>query len=123
MISTIQNFQIPVNDFERAHKFYSDLMGYKLQIMKMPHFKMGIFQFDQEKGVGGCIIQSEALEPSRTGTMVYLHAGEDLHPYISRIKALGGNVFSEKTQLGPGMGFYGIFDDTEGNRIGLYSDK
>ena len=123
MISTIQNFQIPVLDFDRAHKFYSELMGYELQVMETPDFKLGIFQFDQEKGVGGCIIHSEELKPSKNGTMVFLHTGNDLQPFVDRVKSSGGHVFTKKTQLGPGMGYYGIIEDTEGNRVGLYSEE
>jgi predicted enzyme related to lactoylglutathione lyase len=123
MISTIQNFQIPVDNFERAHQFYSRLMEYELQILETPEFTLGIFQFEQEKGVGGCIIQSKELTPSKQGTMVYFHAGPDLQPFLQRSTLAGGTVFVEKTPLGPEMGFYGIIDDTEGNRIGLYSDQ
>lgn len=123
MITAIQNFQIPVLDFDRALKFYNELMGYDLQVMETPEFKLGIFQFDENKGTGGCIIQSNDLEPSKKGTMVYLHTGQDLQPFVNRVKDAGGHIFIEKTQLGPGMGYFGIIDDTEGNRVGLYSDE
>lgn len=123
MITAIQNFQIPVTNFDRALKFYEALMGYDLQIMETANFKLGVFQFDPEKGAGGCIIQSDGLAPSQKGTLVYLHTGQNLQPYIDRVKEAGGNVFIDKTPLGPGMGYYGIIDDTEGNRVGLYSDE
>ncbi len=123
MTSTIQNFQIPVLDYDRSHRFYSTLMDYELQTMEASDFKLGVFQFDQDKGVGGCIIKSEGLEPSKHGTMVYLHAGRDLQPYLDRCMKAGGNIFAEKTPLGPQMGFYAIIEDTEGNRVGLYSDQ
>ncbi len=123
MITAIQNFQIPVLDFDRALKFYSELLGYELQVMETPDFKLGIFRFDQSRGTGGCIIQSSGLEPSKKGTIVYLHTGKNLQPFIDRVDNAGGQVFVNKTELGPGMGFYGIFDDTEGNRVGLYSDE
>lgn len=123
MISSIQNFQIPVLDFKRAHKFYNSLMGYDLQVMETPDFRLGIFQFDPKKGTGGCIIQSKELAPSKKGTLVYLHTGTDLQPYLDRIEKAGGQIFTSKTQLGPGMGYFAIFDDTEGNRVGLYSDN
>ena len=123
IISSIQNFQIPVLDFHRAHKFYNQLMGYQLDVIETPQFKIGIFQFDQQKGTGGCIIHNTDLKPSRDGTMVYLHAGDNLQPFLDRAVKAGGKIFIGKTQLGPGMGFYGIIEDTEGNRVGLYSDN
>ena len=82
---------------------------------------MGVFNFDPKNGVGGTIIKAEWLEPSANGTLVYLEAGDDLAPFLDRVKTAGGNQLFPKTELGPGMGFFGIFMDTEGNRVGLYS--
>ncbi|WP_420386962.1 VOC family protein [Roseivirga sp.] len=121
MKNAIQNFQIPVSDFDRAVQFYSHVMGYDLQCMEFGGYKIASFRFDQKDGIGGSLIQAEGLEPSKHGTMVYLHAGEDLNPWLNRIEEAGGTLFHHKTPLGPGMGYYAIFDDTEGNRVGLYS--
>ena len=121
MQHAIQNFQIPVVDFARARTFYSSVMGYDLEVMETPQFQLGIFQSDSG-GVGGTIIKSEELTPSSTGTMVYLHAGEDLQPHLDRIEKAGGSIDVPKAQLGPGMGYFAIFRDTEGNRVGLYSE-
>ncbi len=119
--SAIQNFQIPVSDFERAHSFYSKVMNYELNKMEYGNSKLALFQFDQRNGIGGTLIKSEGLEPSKKGTMIYLHAGNDLQPFLERVRANGGQVINEKTPLGPDMGYFAIFDDTEGNRVGLYS--
>ncbi|NHF61375.1 VOC family protein [Flavobacteriaceae bacterium TP-CH-4] len=121
MINAIQNFQIPVTDFERAHKFYSNILGYELQIMETPDYKLGIFQFDFNKGVGGSIIKSEGMVPSDKGTMVYLHTGEDLQPVADRVRDAGGQISINKSALGPNMGYFAIIEDTEGNKVGLYS--
>lgn len=120
MKHAIQNFQIPAIDFDRAHAFYSAVMGYDLEVMKTPQFQLGIFQADP-CGVGGTIIKSDGLSPSATGTMVYLHTGDDLQPHLDRVEPAGGTIDVPKTQLGPGMGYFSIFRDTEGNRVGLYS--
>lgn len=121
MKNAIQNFQIPVVDFDRALEFYNNLMGYELQVMEFQGYKMGIFQYDTNGGVGGTIIKAEWLEPSTNGTLVYLNVGEDLSPYLDRISSTKGKMLFPKTELGPGMGFFGIFEDSEGNRVGLYS--
>ncbi len=121
MQHAIQNFQIPVVDFSRALTFYSSVMGYDLEVMETPQFHLGIFRADSG-GVGGTIIKSDELTPSATGTMVYLHVGADLQPHLNRIEQAGGAIDVSKTQLGPGMGYFAIFRDTEGNRVGLYSE-
>lgn len=120
-MSAIQNFQIPVVDFERAHTFYNTLMAYKLETLEYQGARLAFFKCETKGGVSGSLIKSEGLTPSTTGTMIYLHAGDDLQPYLERVNTAGGSVFIEKTELGPGMGFFAIFDDCEGNRVGLYS--
>ncbi|MEM1138187.1 MAG: VOC family protein [Bacteroidota bacterium] len=121
MNNTIQNFQIPVSDFERALEFYNTLMGYKLQTMEYQGAKLGIFRCELSGGVGGNIIKSEGLIPSSKGTIVYLHTGKDLNPFLTRMALAGGKTIFQKTPLGPDMGFFAIFKDTEGNHVGLYS--
>lgn len=120
-MSTIQNFQIPVDNFDRALRFYSQLMDYKLETLEYHGASLAFFKCESEKGVSGSLIKSEGLKPSTTGTMVYLQTGNDLQPYLNRAEAAGGSIFMGKTQLGPNMGFFAIFDDCEGNRVGLYS--
>ena len=120
-MSAIQNFQIPVEDFNRALRFYNQVMNYELETLEYQGASLAFFACESEQGVSGSLIKSDGLKPSTTGTMVYLQAGKDLQPYLDRVKAAGGTVFMEKTQLGPNMGFFAIFDDSEGNRVGLYS--
>jgi len=121
MKNAIQNFQIPVVDFDRALQFYNAVMGYDMQVMDFQGARMAIFKYNAKEGIGGTIIKAEWLEPSENGTLVYLQTGDDLQPFLDRVSDAGGKELFPKTALGPGMGFFGIFKDTEGNRLGLYS--
>ncbi len=124
MVNAIHTFQIPVKDFDRAIKFYNTLMNYELSVMDFSGAKLGAFKYDHAAGgIGGCIIKSDKLSPSSRGTMVYLDTGSDLQPYLDRVTPAGGEIQVEKTQLGPGLGFYAIIIDSEGNKIGLYSSN
>ncbi len=55
--------------------------------------------------------------------MIYINAGRDLEPALQRIEPAGGKVLVSKTQVGPGMGYYAVFVDSEGNRVGLASPE
>ena len=55
------------------------------------------------------------------GTLAYLDAGDDLATVLGRVAAAGGSVDVPKTAIAPDMGFYAVFRDTEGNRVGLHS--
>lgn len=124
--NAISNFNIPVLDFDRAVEFYSHLLDYELQVMEFGGAKLGLFEYDHAQGgLGGALLYDGISKPSTTGTIVYLVAGDDLQQALDRmpdpsIDSTSG-IIVPKSNLGPGMGYFAIIDDSEGNRVGLYS--
>ena len=57
------------------------------------------------------------------GAVLYLNGGNDLAGPLSRVQGAGGQVLVEKTKINDEIGFFGLFLDTEGNRIGLHSSS
>jgi predicted enzyme related to lactoylglutathione lyase len=55
--------------------------------------------------------------------VLYLNANPDLSPVLGRIPAAGGKVLLPKTQITPEIGYKAVFEDTEGNRLALHSQK
>ena len=72
MINSINWFEIPVTDFERAKAFYSEILNTSIGEMPFPEGRYGILAYDQQ-GVGGGLVQGEGFVPSQTGTIVYLN--------------------------------------------------
>lgn len=115
-------FEIPVDDFERARKFYSQIFDFEMPSHQMGPNLMGFFLFDmQSEGVGGAIIKGDGLTPSATGSLVYLNGGADLTVVLDRVAAAGGMVIQPKTQVTPEIGYVAVFADTEGNHVALHS--
>ncbi|ALP62032.1 MULTISPECIES: VOC family protein [Paraburkholderia] len=112
-------FEIPSVDFERAVRFYEAALDTTLrrEDFGMP---MAVFSYD-EPSTGGCIVQSPTLEPSQTGSLVYLNARPTVDATLERVKRAGGKVEGPAVQLPHEIGWIGFFTDTEGNRIGLHS--
>lgn len=120
--NAIQNFNIPVLDFERACQFYSRLLGNDLQKMEFHGVQLGVFPSDHANGgVGGALLCDNKAKPAKEGTIVFLNAGEDLQDCLDRMEGTTLVLIQPKTSLGPNMGFFALFDDSEGNRVGLYS--
>ena len=119
MSNAINWFEIPANDFSRAVKFYSDVLGAELQPMDSPQMQMAFFP-TQNQGVGGCVTYGNGNKPNAEGTLVYLNGGDDLAKPLQRVVEAGGSVIMEKTSIGEN-GFMAIFQDTEGNRVALHS--
>lgn len=116
--------EIPVTNFERAKKFYSSIYDYEMPEMQMGPNRMGFLLFDQQNGgIGGAIVQGPDYKPSTDGVKVYLNAGSSMETILSRVEKAGGKIILNKTEVAPEYGFYGSFQDTEGNIISLHSQK
>ena len=121
--NAINWFEIPVTDFARAKKFYETLFGMGITEMPHPTFKYGMLPADmQNGGVGGGIVQGGGLEPSMTGSLVYLNGGDDLIVPLSKVEYAGGKIVLPKTAIGPN-GFMAHFIDGEGDKAALHSMK
>ncbi len=123
MKNPVQWFEIATTDIERAKKFYEKVLGLSFRFIEMPNAKMYIFGVSDEEvpGSAGSLVQSEYCKPSSDGTTVYFSC-EDVAVEASRVEEAGGKVIVPKTDIGE-FGFFAQFIDTEGNRIGLHSNK
>jgi len=125
MKNAITWFEIPTKDFDRAQRFYEEVLQAELQTMQMEAggAKWAFFPFDMENGgIGGGIVEGQGYEPSKLGSIVYLNGGDDLSEPLSRVEKSGGKVVLPKTSLGP-KGFMAQFIDTEGNKVAFHSMK
>ena len=70
-------------------------------------------------------IRNAGYLPSREGTLVYLNVSGDLDDVLGRVGAAGGEALLPKTALGgdAGGGYVAWVLDTEGNKVGLFSQE
>lgn len=123
MKNAINWFEIPVNEFDRAKKFYEEVLQVEMFYMEMKenNSQWGIFPFDHESGgIGGGIVKGPGYEVSQKGVLLYLNGGDDLAIPLARIEKAGGQILLSKTSLGEN-GFMAQFIDTEGNKVALHS--
>jgi predicted enzyme related to lactoylglutathione lyase len=118
--NAINWFEIPATDFDRAVRFYGDIYKQDMPSRDLGHIKMGFFSHEQGQ-IGGAVVSGDGYVPSTDGAKVYLNGGADLTTVLDRVAAAGGTVVTGKTEISPEIGFFAIFDDTEGNRIYLHS--
>ncbi len=116
-------FEVPVSNFERAKNFYSTILDYQMPEMSMDGYRMGIFPHIQGEGIGGAIVQGADVAPSNGGTLIYLDGGPDLQAVLERIDAAGGSIVTPKMELPDNMGYFAVFRDSEGNKVGLHSPQ
>ncbi|MGR9088773.1 MAG: VOC family protein [Gammaproteobacteria bacterium] len=114
-------FELPVTDMHRAKSFYQNVLHADFKDEDMNGFHMAIF--NAEPGaVSGMLVLGEQYQPSQTGAVVYFNGGEDLSAPLARALQHGGSVVVPKTPIHDGeCGYFALFLDCEGNRVGLYS--
>lgn len=125
-MSALNWFEIPVSDINRATTFYSTILDSEIPIVDMTA-EMGsmLGMLPNRGGVGGALVQNaqHGYVPSQEGTLVYLHLGDvDLNVAVRQVESAGGQILLPKTSLGEN-GYCAWLLDTEGNRVGLYSEK
>jgi len=114
-------FEIPVTKFERALKFYHDILDVDIVEEEMDGLKLGLFPHDDKTSVSGAIIYGMDFKPSKDGSIVYFNGGDNLATALSKVEDAGGKVIIPKTHLGDEIGYIAHFIDTEGNRVGIHS--
>ena len=121
MENLISFFEIPTKDFNRAIQFYTTVMDTRIEPCDCEGEKMAFFPKD-ESGLYGEIIKCEGFEPSPQGILISFNGGDDLINILSKVDSAGGRVIIPKTRIqSEDGGYFAVFSDTEGNRIGLYS--
>lgn len=120
MNNLISIVEISVTDFARAVKFYQTVLSISIEEMEMDGNQMGILP-NEEGTVNVVLIKGNDYKPTTDGAVLYLNAGKDLQPMLDKIAQNDGQVIVPKTEISPEMGYFALFIDTEGNKLGLHS--
>jgi len=120
MKNYISIFEIPATDIPRAVSFYKGILNIEIEELEFPGMHMGLFPIEDQLSVG-VIIKGEDQIPSANGITVYLNAGDDLQTVLDKVATHGGEIKVPKTPHADESGYFAIFIDSEGNRLGLHS--
>ena len=114
---TISHFNIPVDNIERAKKFYTEVFDWKItkDPGPMEYYMIETKNQDGEVGLGGGMSKKDY--PTQTITpFIDVPSIDDC---IKKIEDLGGKMISPKMAV-PKTGYVAVCIDTENNAIGLW---
>jgi uncharacterized protein len=114
----VNHFEMPVDDPDRAEKFYADVFGWKFQRFDgaPAYYGMATTGDDSKDGINGALF---ARSPGND-TSVTIEV-DDIETATAAVVENGGKVHLGKTPI-PGMGYFATCEDTEGNRFGLFTN-
>ena len=124
MKALVAFFEIPASDFDRAVRFYEKVFNVKLSAMDCGHEKMAFFPEENGECPGAISWASTvSFLPSQDGVFVSLRV-PDMEKAITSIEKNSGKILIPRTKMeGEIRGYYAVFIDSEGNRLGLFSDN
>lgn len=102
-------------DFARTKRFYETLFDWKFQSWGDEYLL-----FSHPDGIGGGFNKVPAVNTSST-PVVYIQVDE-IEPYVSRITELGGTADGHIHEV-TGAGWLTLFQDPDGNRLGLWKGR
>jgi predicted enzyme related to lactoylglutathione lyase len=121
----IVHFHLPVNEMERAAKFYESIFGWMVKtIPKHDQYRLiNTVNTDENEiptepgAINGAFYVRE--EPSDCPELTI--EVNSIENALKEIAKNGGKTVTQKTPVGD-MGFYAEFVDTEGNFMGLWEE-
>ncbi|WP_035858484.1 VOC family protein [Kitasatospora cheerisanensis] len=105
-------FDISTPDAPRAHRFYQELFGWPVQVLDDTYALVGADGGEPAGGIG-----QAGPDSPYTGIVVYFPVA-DVEKALARAEELGGRRRLEPRSV-PGRGRIAVFDDPDGNPVGL----
>ncbi len=129
MITTkgIYHIGIPVNDMERAVKFYTEVLGMKIAKLNRDDMGDNLNRADLRSGDGMVVlfqrpkpIEKDALIEDGATHQAFIVDNDDFELAVKKMKDWGVKIHTTPSvDRSSGRGFY--FFDTEGNLLQLYA--
>ncbi|MBI5932738.1 MAG: VOC family protein [Chloroflexi bacterium] len=110
----VVHVEISAKDQTASAKFYQDLFGWK--ITPVPEMNYTLWEAGDGSGGGFNPISEE----NPAGQVLVYIDSDDIEADLKKVAQLGGKVLHEKMEI-PQTGWFGIFQDPDGNVLALYT--
>jgi uncharacterized protein len=121
----IVHIEFPATDPKAAGAFYGEVFGWQVEQYAETDPSFDYHMFRAEGGPGGAFVKTTE-EPSAGGIvykigepLLYIHT-DDIDAALAAIEQHGGKIQVPRTEI-PQNGWYAVFTDPSGNRVGLYT--
>jgi uncharacterized protein len=107
------HFEIPSDDTEKGRAFWGGLFGWRFEGYPGP-FEYYTTRISDQAGAA-----ITSMEPGKRGIRSYFDV-DDINAGVARVRELGGEAGDGAPV--PGMGWFSVCKDTQGNDFGLWQN-
>ena len=112
----INHIEFPADDPQRAMRFYEAVAGWEFSTVEgMPDY--WVFRFAE--GFGGAVGKRGVSTGQVVRDYIEIDSIEDA---LAAAERTGGSVKEPKQDI-PGMGWFAVVNDPEGNEVGLFQSS
>ena len=115
MKNTFGWMQLQTASIDDARDFYSQLFEWQVEHKGMADDES---YTEIDAGEGPCA--GISLNPDAPPMWLPFVNVSDINMYTQKAEELGGNILNPPAEIGDGMGWYSVIQDTTGAVIGLY---
>lgn len=113
MAGKVVHFEIPIDDSDRATSFYRQAFGWSLE--RWGPVEYWTTEAGEGEGIGGALSKRSNDLPS----LMFYVAVDNIDAALDVVEAAGGTRLTGRMAI-PTVGWSAFFEDTEGNKIGLF---
>ena len=110
------HFDIPIDQPDRAERFYNGLFGWTILKVPAPNMEYWVVRAAEGDSLGGLI---QRTTPGQSTINYYTVPSID--EALERVQELGGKIAVPKSTI-PHVGYNAQCADTEGNAFGLWQN-
>lgn len=111
----VVHFEIPMDEPARGTQFYREAFGWALE--RFGPMEYWTTPAGTGAGIGGALTRRSTDSPAVT---FYL-AVDDVDAALASVERAGGRALTRRAPI-PGVGWTALFEDSEGNRLGLFEE-
>ena len=118
--NSINWFEIPTRNMDKAVAFYEQTLGVQLHREVFGGEPHAMFPVEKTAAsVTGAIVAAPRLTPGQ-GVVIYLDAPDGVKACLARAAKAGAKEVAPHTAIGE-HGFIAVVSDPDGNQVGLHS--
>jgi len=115
----ICHIEIPAPDVGKAKEFYERVFGWEVTpAAGIEGYWFWACRAEEGPRITGAF--DPEAKPSKDGVNLVIEVADVAHA-LQHIEAAGGTCVKGRTEIGGDHGFYGLFLDPNGNRLGVWA--